>query len=982
MATATQPERATVEEQVLDIIREILRELGSEQAARNAKLSSTLERELGLGSLERVELLVRCEKRFGRPLPDTLAQSAETPADWVRALLVGRTDGNERQRYRIEQPEREAPAAPDTARTWTEVLWRHAEVEPDRVQIHLLEGDSGHDITYGTLLDKSLRVAAGLKARGLEPNETVAIMLPTSSDFFYSFFGVMLAGGVAVPIYPPARPDKIEEYVRRQVKILHNAEVRFLITWDRARSVSNLMGLSLPSLRGVTSVAELERVGRDSGARPRPADVQASDIAFIQYTSGSTGDPKGVVLTQSNVLANVRGIGCAVKFRPDDVVVTWLPLYHDMGLIGSWLFSVYYGAPITVLSPLDFLARPERWLWALHDSGGSLCPAPNFAYELCARKIREEALAGLDLSRWRVAINAGEAVLPDTLARFAERFAPYGFRPEAYVPCYGLAESSVALTFPAIDRPPRIDTIERRAYSRDGQAVPAPADAADPRSAGGPPATSSSEVAGRCGGGILPAASSTNAGWKPAPQPQSGWNPASHSDLLRFVANGAPLPGHEVQLVDDQGHVVGERAQGRILFRGPSRTPGYYRNPKASSAVIDAEGWMDSGDLGYWASGELFVTGRAKDLIIRAGHNIVPQEIEAATAEVKGVRRGCVAAFGSRDPRTGTERVVVVAETRETHARERKRIKADVVHRVAAAGVPPDRIVLAPPGAIPKTSSGKIRRHETKRLYESGKLGGTHRPAWVQITSLALSNLGNWAYRRTMKAAIVLYQGYSAAVWSALSWAGGALASVLPGDRRRARVARAAVRGILGLTGQPVKLELAGPLPNPSPAILVANRAGSLDAVILAAALPRLVLLADTGDVSFMPPRISRLLRHLVVQPVENEAYPPGGRLRERIKQAIAQRESVLVLSENAAGAPPSLSRFRLDAFHAAEITGTALVPVGVRGTSHVLDPRHRGMHHRAVIKVGHAIMPGSCAEREIVELRERVRGEIAELCR
>ncbi len=939
MATTTQFDPATVEEQVLDIIREILHELGSDQAARNAKLNSALERELGLGSLERVELLVRCEKRFARQLPDTLAQSAETPADWVRALLVGQNNGNERQRYRIEQPERDAPAAPDSARTWTEVLWRHAEVEPDRVQIHLLEGDSGQDITYAELLEVSLRVAAGLQARGLGPNETVAIMLPTSSDFFYSFFGVMLAGGVAVPIYPPARPDKIEEYVRRQVKILHNAEVRFLITWDRARSVSNLMGLSLPSLSGVTSVGELERIGRDSSTRPRPADVQASDIAFIQYTSGSTGDPKGVVLTQSNVLANVRGIGWAVKFRPDDVVVTWLPLYHDMGLIGSWLFSVYYGAPITVLSPLDFLARPERWLWALHDSGGSLCPAPNFAYELCARKIRDEALAGLDLSRWRVAINAGEAVLPETLARFAGRFAPYGFRPEAYVPCYGLAESSVALTFPAVDRKPIIDTIERRAYSREGHAEPA------------------SVVANNNG--------STN-----------------DPDVLRFVANGTPLPDHEVQLVDDGGHVVGERVQGRIRFRGPSRTPGYYRNPKATNSVIDAEGWMDSGDLGYWAGGELFVTGRAKDLIIRAGHNIVPQEIEAVTAEVKGVRRGCVAAFGSRDPRSGTERVVVVAETRETHAQDRRRIKAEIGHRVAAAGVPPDRIVLAPPGAIPKTSSGKIRRHETKRLYESGKLGGTQRPAWVQIATLALGNLGNWTYRRTMKALLVLYRGYSAAVWAALSWAGGGLASILPGARRRARVARLALRGILSLTGQPVKLELAAPLPNPNPAILVANRAGTLDAIIVAAALPRLVLLADTGDVRFMPPRISRLLRHIVLAPVASETYPPGGRLRERIKQALAERQSVLVLSESAAGAPPSLSRFRLDAFHAAEVTGVPLVPVGVRGTSHVLDPRHRGMHHRAVIKIGRAIKPGSCAEREIVELRERVRGEIAELCR
>lgn len=943
MATATQLDRAALEEQVLGIIREMLQELGSGQAVRTLKLDSALERDLGLGSLERVELLVRCEKRFQRQLPDTLAQNAESPADWVRALLVGQGSAGERQRYRIEQPAREAPAAPDSARTWSEVLRHHAEVEPDRVQIHLLEGESGQDITYSRLLETSAQVAAGLRARGLAPDETVAIMLPTSSDFFYAFFGVMLAGGVAVPIYPPARPDKIEEYVRRQVKILRNAEVRFLITFERARSVSHLMGLSLPSLAGVTSVEELGRIGRETGVPPRSLDVQPADIAFIQYTSGSTGDPKGVVLTQSNVLANVRGIGWAVKFQPDDAVVTWLPLYHDMGLIGSWLFSVYYGAPITVLSPLDFLARPERWLWALHDSGGSLCPAPNFAYELCARKIRDDALAGLDLSRWRVAINAGEAVLPETLARFAERFRPYGFRSEAWVPCYGLAESSVALTFPPIDRAPRVDVIERSAYSQKGRALP-----------------------------VSPAAVNGN-----------GTNPAAgEPDILRFVANGSPLPGHEIRLVDDEGREVGERVHGRILFRGLSRTPGYYRDPEATAAIIDSEGWMDSGDLGYQAGGELFVTGRAKDLIIRAGHNIVPQEIEAATAEVKGVRRGCVAAFGSRDPRTGTERVVVVAETRETRKQERKRIKAEIVHRVAAAGGPPDRVLLVPPQSIPKTSSGKIRRNETRRLFEEDKLGGVNRPAWLQLVSLAAGNLGAWTVRRATKLLLRAARGYTAAVWTTAAGIGGGLASSVPGVGRRAGVARAAARYILRLTGRPLIVEAGSALRGLEPVVLVANRSGALDALILAGALPRLALLADTGEVGFMPGRISALLRHLVLPPVPGVAHPPGGALRARIQQALEAGQSVLVLSDSAAGAPPQLSRFRLDAFYAASVTARAIVPVGVRGTSHALDPSHHGLRHRAAIKLGQPIHPGACGQRELVELRDRVRAEIAELCR
>lgn len=928
-----QIDRAALEQGVLGIIRDLLREVGSEAAARTLTLNSALERDLGLGSLERVELLVRCEKRFRVRLPDDVAEQADTPADWVRALVEGTPAETRAERYRIAQPSREAPEAPASARSWVEVLRRHAEVEPDRVHVHLLDGDSGEDISYGKLWDTASRVAAGLKARGLEPNETVAVMLPTSLDFFYAFFGVMLAGGVPVPIYPPARPDKIEEYVRRQVKILRNAEVRFLITFNRARAVSELMGLSLPSLVGVTSVEALRQAGEQTGLRHRALDVRPSDIAFIQYTSGSTGDPKGVVLTQANVLANVRGIGWAVNFRPDDVVVTWLPLYHDMGLIGSWLFSVYFGAPITVLSPLDFLARPARWLWALHDSGGTLCPAPNFSYELCARKIRDEAIEGLDLGRWRVAINAGEAVLPDTLERFAKRFGPYGFRPEAYVPCYGLAESSVALTFPPVDRPPKIDSVKRDVFSREGRAVPA----------------------GSAGNG--------------------------GKNVLRFVANGRPLPGHEVRVLDDEGRDAGERVQGRIFFRGPSRTAGYYRNPEASRAVINEDGWMDSGDLGYWADEELFVTGRAKDLIIRAGHNIVPQEIESAAAEVKGVRRGCVAAFGSPDPSSGTERLVVVVETRETQYEARRVVEAEIIQRVtAAAGLPPDRVVLVPPQSIPKTSSGKIRRGETRRLFEAGKLNAGRRPPWLQMARLAVGNTGHWLAALARGPVLAMHRAYIEAAWTWVAGLGAFLIRLAPS--RRASLARLSARWLLRLTGRAVKVEAGERIQEFVPAVLVANRAGHLDALVLAAALPCPFLLADGGEIAFMPRRAAALLKNLAVEPVPGETHPPGGSGRDRIRGALEAGQSVLVLPDSAPGSPAHLSRFRLDAFHAALLTSRPLVPVGVRGTSRLLEPASPGVHHPARITIGSPLDPGSGNGRQLVELRQRVRAAVARLCR
>src|SRR5262249_20720473 len=240
---------------------------------------------------------------------------------------------------------------------------------------------------------------------------------------------------------------------------------------------------------------------------------------------------------------------------------------------------------------------------------------------------------------------ASEAVLTQTLERFARRFKPYGFRAQSYVPCYGLAESSVALAFPAINRDPLIDVIRRDAFESEGRALPA--------------------------GG------------------------SGRKDVLRFVANGRPLPGHEIRILDEQGNLVGERRQGRLFFRGPSQTSGYFRNPQATAQIVSRDGWMDSGDLAYWAEGELCVTGRSKDLIIKSGRNIIPQEVEAAAADVPGVRRGCVAAFGTRNAETGTERLVVVAETRAVESGDLSRIEAEVTKRIdAVLGAPPDKIVL------------------------------------------------------------------------------------------------------------------------------------------------------------------------------------------------------------------------------------------------------------------------------------------------
>src|SRR4029077_15279768 len=346
--------------------------------------------------------------------------------------------------------------------------------------------DAVRTITYGEIYERASSVASELIRRGLEPGQTVAIMLPTCAEFFWSFAGTLLAGAIPVPIYPPFRADRIAEYATRQANILRNAEARFLITWREAEGLAHLLEPRVPSLRGVLNAEKIANA-RAAAEMPEPSSewrpvrtyahhAAADEIALLQYTSGSTGDPKGVTLTHANLLANIRAIAEAAELGPRDVGVSWLPLYHDMGLIGVWLTPLYAGVPVVVMSPLAFLSRPLRWLWAIHRHRGTVSPAPNFAYQLCVRKIADKDLQGLDLSSWRAALNGAEPVHAPTLERFAARFAPYGFRREAMTPVYGLAEASLAVSAPKFGTAPRVDRINRRTFESEGRAVPAPAD--------------------------------------------------------------------------------------------------------------------------------------------------------------------------------------------------------------------------------------------------------------------------------------------------------------------------------------------------------------------------------------------------------------------------------------------------------------------------------------------------------------------------
>jgi len=383
-------------------------------------------------------------------------------------------------------------------------------------------------------------------------------------------------------------------------------------------------------------------------------------------------------------------MGQSIAATADDIFVSWLPLYHDMGLIGAWLGGMYYGYLVAIMSPLAFLHHPEKWLWTLHQYKGTLSASPNFGYELCIRRLQENRLKDLDLSHWRAAFNGAETVSVATMERFYEKFRRFGLKRQTLMPVYGLAENSLGLAFPPLNRGVVIDTIKRTPFMQAGKAIPA----------------SSTDV-----------------------------------EPLRFASCGFPLKGHQVRVVDSADRELQDRQQGHLQFRGPSSTSGYFRNAAATKRLFHNE-WLDSGDLGYIANGEVYVTGRLKDVIIRAGRNIYPHELEECVGNIDGIRAGRVAAFGSNDARSGTERLVIVAETRETREEILHKLRREVISIVnALAGTPPDEIVFAPPNTILKTSSGKLRRAACRELYEKGLIGKKQKPPWLQLLHFALKGL-------------------------------------------------------------------------------------------------------------------------------------------------------------------------------------------------------------------------------------------------
>jgi fatty-acyl-CoA synthase len=518
---------------------------------------------------------------------------------------------------------------------------------------------------YQDVLRRAQQAAANLQARGLRRGDRVALILSTSIEFFDALLGVQLAGGIPAALYPPFRLGKLDEYFARLRKMLSKVGARFLITEGR---IKRLLGPGVVGVESLEEVLEAKDL-QSGGGRWQPVDVDPAEPAFLQFSSGTTVEPKAVMVTHTNLLANLTMMERCLVYRDESEIdngcVCWLPLYHDMGLVGCLYLGMYYPGTVTYMGPDTFLARPAIWLRTLSRYRSAISPAPHFAYSLCATKIKDEEMDGVDLSHWRAALNGAEPIESDGIQRFTERFARWGFQATAMTPVYGLAEAGLGVTFTGLDDLPRFTEFSREGLWNGGAAHPGP---------------------GR-----------------------------------RIASVGRQLPGVEVAIFDDLEQPVVEGGVGRIWVKGPSITKGYWESPELTANMIHGD-WLDTGDLGFFYEGELYIAGRAKDLIIIRGRNYAPQEMEELLLDVEGVRKGCVAAVSTLIEGEG-EQLIMLAEKDPRSKRPEEEVRAEISHRILKGlSLKPRDVELLEPGTLPRTSSGKLRRSEALRQFLAGEL--------------------------------------------------------------------------------------------------------------------------------------------------------------------------------------------------------------------------------------------------------------------
>jgi acyl-CoA synthetase (AMP-forming)/AMP-acid ligase II len=530
-------------------------------------------------------------------------------------------------------------------------------------------GSAARTVSRREFRDEVRSYAAALGGLGVGAGDLVIIAHGQGLDAIYAFWGAMAAG--AVPSMFPTLTEKLDEliYMSQVSLLVEHSSARIVLTSDElARSLAPRV--SCP-VYGSSDLAVARRAGMPPPIAFAPDPKR---IALLQHSSGTTGLQKGVALAHEAVLNQLASLGDRLDLRDDDVVVSWLPLYHDMGLIAGFLLPLVQGIPLVIMSPFDWVAHPALLLRAIHEHHGTLCWLPNFAYNHCVRRVRPRDLEGLSLATMRAFVNCSEPVRAASHEAFLARFAAHGVRAEHFGVSYAMAENVFAVTQTLPGRPPRVDIVERRALDQEGFARLAEA-------------TSSEQIAN--------------------------------------VSCGPVIDGSEVRVQDESGRLVPERTVGQIVIRSDYMLTGYYLRPDLDAAAL-REGWYLTGDMGYLADGEVYVVGRKKDLIINGGRNLYPQDIEAIVGGVPGVHVGRAVAFGVPDEREGTELIAVVAEVDDPDADTG--IAQAIREAVSAqAGVTATYVRLVDSRWLIKTSSGKMARAANRDKWAAERAAETSR---------------------------------------------------------------------------------------------------------------------------------------------------------------------------------------------------------------------------------------------------------------
>lgn len=533
------------------------------------------------------------------------------------------------------------------------------------LNFHTGRGELAEALSYRDLREQSLDLARRMLRAGLKRGERVALVAETDGDFLRAFYACQYAGLVPAPVPLPAAfggKDAYIDHIRRMIQAAGASAAlapAFLSEWIAAAAE----GLNLKAVGTLSLFNEVPSAGVDL---PRLGE---GDLAYLQFSSGSTRFPLGIAVTQAALMANCRAITRdGLRVGAGDRCVSWLPLYHDMGLVGFTLAPLTSQLSVDFLATREFARRPFLWLQMLTRNGGTLSYSPSFGYELAARRAETASTEGIDLSRWRAAGIGGDMVRPKVMAKFAEAFAPRGFRREAFVASYGMAEATLALSFAPLDQGLQTDTVDLDRLEESHMAV--------------------------------------------APGPDT-------RRARDFVLCGPALPDHEIQVRDESGRPLPERQVGRVFARGPSLMREYFGHPAETAACLSPDGWLDTGDLGYFTGGQIVITGRAKDLILINGRNIWPQDLEwSAEMRIDALRSGDVAAFSVDTD--GTEQVTVLVQCRPTVQEAREALRQEVAGVLRGSHGVEAQVVLVPPHSLPQTSSGKLSRSRAKQMFQRG----------------------------------------------------------------------------------------------------------------------------------------------------------------------------------------------------------------------------------------------------------------------